>query len=70
MLEVGRANKGLKRQIGNWAKSTGLQYNRAMMKCSTVSMWPEMKYKIADRMVFQVYFNIFTEILFLNKANN
>lgn len=54
MLEVGRANKGLKRQIGNWAKSTGLQYNRAMMKCSTVSMWPEMKYKIADRMVFQV----------------
>ena len=56
MLEVGRANKGLKRQIGNWAKSTGLQYNRAMMKCSTVSMWPEMKYKIADRMVFQVYF--------------
>jgi len=53
MLEVGRANKGLKRQIGNWAKSTGLQYNRAMMKCSTVSMWPEMKYKIADRMVFQ-----------------
>merc|ERR1719420_2173375 len=23
------------------------------MKCSTVSMWPEMKYKIADRMVFQ-----------------
>ena len=59
MLEVGRANKGLKKQIGNWAKQTGLQHNRAMMnRCSTQSLWPGWKYKIADRIVFQVRFNL------------
>ena len=28
MVETGRANKGLKRQIGDWAKKTGLEHNR------------------------------------------
>ena len=57
ILEVGRANKGLKRQIGQWAKQTGLEHNRAMMKNrhAALSMWTEMKYKISDKMVFQVW---------------
>lgn len=28
MMEVGKANKGIKRQIGQWAKKTGLKYNQ------------------------------------------
>ena len=32
MMEVGRANKGLKRQIGDWAKKTGLKRNRLIIE--------------------------------------
>ncbi len=31
MVEVGRENKGLKRDIGDWAKRTGLEYNRNLL---------------------------------------
>ena len=31
-FQVGRANKGLKRQIGNWAKKTGLKRNRTRIE--------------------------------------
>ena len=32
ILQVGQANKGLKRQIGNWAKKTGLKRNRTLIE--------------------------------------
>jgi long-chain-fatty-acid--CoA ligase ACSBG len=54
MLEVGAANKGLKRTIGQWAKKTGLGYNQNIMNGSALSLSSELKYKIADKVVFQV----------------
>ncbi len=53
MLEVGRANKGLKRQIGQWAKQTGLEHNKNVLNGMGLSMTSELKYKIADKVVFQ-----------------
>ena len=54
MLQVGKANKGLKRQIGQWAKKTGLEHNQNVLNGTGVSMSSELKYKIADKVVFQV----------------
>jgi len=53
MLEVGRANKGLKKQIGQWAKKTGLEHNQNVLNGTGMSMSSELKYKIADKVVFQ-----------------
>ena len=53
MLEVGKANKGLKRQIGQWAKKTGLVHNHNVLNGIGLSMSSELKYKIADKVVFQ-----------------
>jgi len=53
MLQVGRANKGLKRQIGQWAKKTGLEHNQNVLNGTEMSVSSELKYKIADKIVFQ-----------------
>lgn len=53
MLEVGRANKGLKKSIGQWAKQTGLEYNQNVLNGTGLSMSSELKYMIADKVVFQ-----------------
>ena len=31
MQQVGKANKGIKRQIGQWAKKTGLKHNKMLL---------------------------------------
>ncbi len=54
MLEVGKANKGLKLQIGNWAKRTGLAHNQNILNGSPVSMASDLQYRIANKIVFQV----------------
>lgn len=53
MMEVGAANKGLKRQIGQWAKRTGLLWNHNLLNGNETSMKDGLKYKIADKVVFQ-----------------
>merc|ERR1712018_568279 len=53
MLQVGKANKGLKKQIGQWAKKTGLEHNQNVLNGTGMSMSSELKYKIADKIVFQ-----------------
>ena len=54
MMQVGAANKGLKRQIGQWAKRTGLVWNQNLLNGMETSMTSGLKYKIADKVVFQV----------------
>ena len=54
MMEVGKANKGLKREIGQWAKRTGLMHNQNVLNGTSMTMSTELKYKIADKVVFQV----------------
>ena len=54
MMQVGAANKGLKRQIGQWAKRTGLVWNHNRLNGMEASMTSGLKYKIADKVVFQV----------------
>lgn len=52
MREVGKANSsGLKKQISQWAKQTGLAHNMSIMNGEKASM---LKYKLADKLVFQV----------------
>lgn len=51
MLEVGRHNKGLKRQIGSWAKKTGLEHNLNILNGGADRA--TLKYKIANTIVFQ-----------------
>ena len=51
MMEVGRANKGLKKTIGTWAKKTGLKYNQQILDQRPPS--GSLQYKIADKVVFQ-----------------
>ena len=55
MLEVGRANKGLKRQIGNWAKKTGLKRNRTLIerRQAAGSAADSLSYKLANKLVFE-----------------
>lgn len=53
MMQVGAANKGLKRQIGQWAKRTGLVWNHNLLNGTEASMTSGLKYKIADKVVFQ-----------------
>lgn len=55
-MEIGKANKGLKREIGQWAKRTGLLRNQNVLNGNTMTMSTELKYKIADKVVFQVSF--------------
>ena len=62
MMEVGAANKGLKRQIGQWAKRTGLVWNQNLLNGMETSMASGLKYKIADKVVFQVLFHLFRRI--------
>ncbi len=50
MQEVGRRNKGLKQQIGTWAKKTGLEHNRNRLNGGTGA---SLQYKIANTVVFQ-----------------
>ena len=35
MVEIGQSNKGLRRQIGQWAKKTGLNRNKAVLDGAT-----------------------------------
>ena len=52
MVEVGRQNKGLKEQIGAWAKKTGLQYNRSLLKVGndlTPSDSPNYKLRVHEK---------------------
>ena len=51
MMEIGRANKGLKKTIGTWAKKTGLKYNQQILEHRPPS--GSLQYKIADKVVFQ-----------------
>ncbi len=37
MLAVGRQNKGFKRQVGNWAKKTGLDFNRNLLNSAVAA---------------------------------
>ena len=53
MLEVGRRNKGLKQQIGQWAKRTGLEHNRNRLNATSGGEPSSIKYKIANKVVFQ-----------------
>merc|ERR1719367_735707 len=53
MQEVGRRNKGLKKQIGAWAKKTGLEHNMNLMNNGRDSGANAMQFKVADAVVFQ-----------------
>jgi len=57
MQEVGRANKGLKRQIGNWAKKTGLKRNRTRIeqnrRQASGGLNDSLSFKIANKLVFE-----------------
>jgi len=50
MQEVGRRNKGLKKQIGTWAKKTGLERNMNVLNGRSGA---SLQFKLADAMVFQ-----------------
>lgn len=49
MVQVGKANTGFKRVVGQWAKKTGLDYNRAKIGGRRGA---SLSFKIADKMVF------------------
>jgi len=49
MLQVGKAQTGLKRAVGMWAKKTGLDHNKAML---TGKKSGKLSYKLADKIVF------------------
>jgi len=53
MVEIGQSNKGLRRQIGQWAKKTGLNRNKAVLDGATSDKADSLSYKIANKMVFQ-----------------
>jgi long-chain-fatty-acid--CoA ligase ACSBG len=50
MQEIGRQNKGLKEQIGAWAKKTGLEHNRNLLNGGTGA---SLQYKVANAVVFK-----------------
>ena len=52
-IQVGRRNKGLKKQIGAWAKKTGLEHNMNLMNNGRDSGANAMQFKVADAVVFQ-----------------
>ena len=39
--------------LGQWAKKTGLEHNQNVLNGTGMSMSSELKYKIADKVVFQ-----------------
>lgn len=49
MLEVGKAQTGIKKAVGIWAKKTGLDHNKAKL---TGKKSAKMSYKLADKIVF------------------
>jgi len=53
MTEIGQSNKGLRRQIGNWAKKTGLNRNKAVLDGASEKKADSLGYKMANKIVFQ-----------------
>jgi len=53
MMEIGQSNKGLRRQIGNWAKKTGLNRNKAVLEGASAKKADSLQYKMANKIVFQ-----------------
>ena len=53
MAEAGKANVGLKRQIGQWAKRTGLKHNQRQLSATAETALSDIKFKIADKIVFK-----------------
>jgi len=53
---TGRQNKGFKKQIGDWAKRTGLEHNRNLLNnpdCGANNGGGGIKYRLANAVVFQ-----------------
>jgi len=57
MTEIGQSNKGLRRQIGNWAKRTGLKHNKHLLDGpgagATGQAADTLSYRLANQLVFQ-----------------
>lgn len=53
LLEAGKANKGLKQKIGQWAKKTGFKHNQRQLAAEATDTYSDLKYKVADRIVFK-----------------
>eukprot|EP00095_Tigriopus_kingsejongensis_P011076 snap_masked-scaffold23_size669530-processed-gene-5.1 protein:Tk11076 transcript:snap_masked-scaffold23_size669530-processed-gene-5.1-mRNA-1 annotation:"hypothetical protein LOTGIDRAFT_234625" len=51
MVELGKGNTGLKKQIGTWAKKQGFVHNQNVIKNQANSK--SFQYKLADKLVFQ-----------------
>ncbi|XP_023331008.1 long-chain-fatty-acid--CoA ligase ACSBG2 [Eurytemora carolleeae] len=49
MLLVGKANTGIKKAVGIWAKKTGLEHNKARLSGRKSA---KLSYKLADKIVF------------------
>lgn len=51
MVEIGKANSGLKKTIGTWAKRQGFAHNQNVINNNTNTK--SLQYKLAEKLIFQ-----------------